>query len=267
MEENFNKISSTLFVPMRGRIYATENFPNLLRDEEALKLKNKLPPEKGNQSQYTYLASAIRSKNMDEYINTFLQNNTNGVIIEIGCGLETTYFRHKINNNVQWYSMDLPEVIDYREKLIPIGENQKLIKGDILKTDWINNIKNDIGNKPILIIASGLFHYFSKEDVIKAIQNLMIFENVELVFDALNYLGIKGVKRYMKQLGHSDAIMYFYVNDANDLCHEIGESVKLIKEEKYYSKISKEGMDFMTKSSMIASDLFNMVKMIHLKLK
>ena len=39
------------------------------------------------------------------------------------------------------------------------------------------------------------------------------------------------------------------------------------KEEKYYSKISKEGMDFMTKTSMIASDLFNMVKMIHLKLK
>ena len=39
----------------------------------------------------------------------------------------------------------------------------------------------------------------------------MIFENVELVFDTLNFLGIKGVKRYMKQLGHNDAIMYFYI--------------------------------------------------------
>ena len=267
MEEKFNNISSTLFVPMRGRIYCTENFPNILKDEEALKLKDKLPPEKGSQSQYTYLASAIRSRNMDEYINNFLKNNPDGVIIEIGCGLETTYFRHKINNNNQWYSMDLPEVIDYREKLIPIGENQKLIKGDILKTDWIVNIKNEIGNKPVLNIASGLFHYFTKTDVIKAMQNLMIFENVELVFDALNFLGIKGVKRYMKQLGHDDAIMYFYVNDANDLCHEIGGNAKLINEEKYYSKIPKEGMDFMTKASMIGSDLFYMVKMIHLKLK
>ena len=164
--------------------------------------------------------------------------------------------------------IDLPEVIDYREALIPIGKNQKLIKGDILKTDWINNIKNEIVNRPVLIIASGLFHYFTKKDVIKAIQNLMIFENsVELVFDALNYLGIKGVKKYMKQLGHNDAIMYFYVNVTYDLGHEIGENVKLIKEEKYYSKISKEGMNFITKTSMIASDLFNMVKMIHLKLK
>lgn len=267
MEKTFNKKSSTLFIPMRGRIYSTENFPNILKDEEALKLKNKIPPEKGNQSQYTYLASAIRSKNMDEYINTFLNNKHNGIILEIGCGLETTYFRHIINNDNQWYSMDLPEVIDYREQLIPIGDKQKLIKGDILKTDWINNIKNEIGNRPVLVIASGLFHYFTKEDVIKSIQNLMIFENVELVFDALNYLGIKGVKRYMKQLGHDDTIMYFYVNDAKDLCLEIGENVKLIKEEKYYSKISKEGMNFVTKTSMVVSDLFNMCKMIHLKIK
>ena len=38
---------------------------------------------------------------MDEYINTLLKNNPNVVIIEIGCGLEATYFLHKINNNNQ----------------------------------------------------------------------------------------------------------------------------------------------------------------------
>ena len=62
MEDRFNEISNTLFVPMRGRIYATENFPHILKDEEALKLKDKLPPEKGTQSQYTFLASATGVK-------------------------------------------------------------------------------------------------------------------------------------------------------------------------------------------------------------
>ena len=266
MVEEFNEISNTLFVPMRGRIYATENFPHLLNDKEALKLKDKLPPEKGTQSQYTYLASAVRSRNMDRYINNFLKINSDGIIIEIGCGLETTYFRHKDNNN-QWYVMDLPEVINYREKLIPKGENQILIKGDILKTDWIDNIKEEINNKPVLIIAGGLFYYFKKEEVLKSIRNLLRFEKVELVFDTLNNLGIKGIKRYMKQLGHDDAIMYFYVNDANALCQEIGNGVKLIKEEKFYCETPKDGMDFMTKTSMRVSDLFSMVKMIHLKLK
>ena len=99
MVEEFNKISNTLFVPIKGRIYSTENFPNILNDEEALKLKGKLPPDKGTFSQYTLLASAVRSRNMDRYINNFLKNNPAGVIIEIGCGLETTYFRHKNNYN------------------------------------------------------------------------------------------------------------------------------------------------------------------------
>ena len=45
MAENFNKISKTLFVPLYGRIYTTEHFPNILNDTTSLKLKNKIPPE------------------------------------------------------------------------------------------------------------------------------------------------------------------------------------------------------------------------------
>ena len=39
----FNKVSKTLFVPMMGRIYSSENYPNILYDKTALKLKPKLP--------------------------------------------------------------------------------------------------------------------------------------------------------------------------------------------------------------------------------
>ena len=119
MVENFNKISKTLFVPMYGRIYTTEHFPNILNDETAIKLKNKIPPEEKPQSQYTYIASAVRSRNIDKYIDNFLKINPEGIIVEIGCGLETTYFRHPNIKNV-FYDLDLPEVIDYREKLIPL---------------------------------------------------------------------------------------------------------------------------------------------------
>lgn len=163
--------------------------------------------------------------------------------------------------------MDLPEVIDYRQSIIPTREGQKLIKGDFFQTDWIDNLKDEIGDRPVLISASGLYYYFPKEDIIKSIRNLLKFNKAELVFDALNYLGIKGIKKYMKQLGHADATMYFYVNDAGVLAKEIDENIKLIKEEKFYNEIPKDGMDFMTKISMRVSDLLNMVKMIHFKLK
>ena len=60
----FNAVENTLFIPMLGRIYASEHFQNILYDEKALSLKDVLPKslaETGSQSQYTLLASASRS--------------------------------------------------------------------------------------------------------------------------------------------------------------------------------------------------------------
>ena len=72
----FSTVEDTLFVPMLGRIYASENFPHILRDEKALELKPQLPADlKGQdtQTQYTLMASAVRSTNMDRYIQDFMK--------------------------------------------------------------------------------------------------------------------------------------------------------------------------------------------------
>ena len=54
-------VEDTFFVPMLGRIYASEHCPQIIYDKKALELKEKLPSdlqENGSQSQYTLLASA-----------------------------------------------------------------------------------------------------------------------------------------------------------------------------------------------------------------
>jgi len=267
--ENFeNKVADTLFVPLRGRIYCVETFPHLLKDDKVISIKDKIPPEKENakQSQYTLIASAVRSINMDRFIKNFMEENPDGVIVEIGCGLETTYNRNDDGKH-RWYAMDLPEVIEYREKILPPGERQTLIKGDILKTDWMDKINEEINSKPVIFSAGGLFHYFPKEDILTTIRNLQQkFKNAQLVFDTLNHWGIKGIKKYMKQIGHEEATMYFYVDNGKDLIREIGEPAKLLKEQKYYSEIPLKGMDLVTKATIKSSDALYMVKMIHLKL-
>ena len=39
----FGIVEDTMFIPMVGRIYATEKFPGILYDKKALSLKEKLP--------------------------------------------------------------------------------------------------------------------------------------------------------------------------------------------------------------------------------
>ena len=75
---------------------------------------------------------------------------------------------------------------------------------------------------------------------------------------------MKRMSKYMKQVGHEDASMYFYVDEAQKVADEIGGNV--LREEAYYAHTPKKGLQFMTSMSMRVSDRFMMVKMVHLGL-
>ena len=125
-------VEDTLFVPMLGRIYASEYCPQVLYDKKALELKNKLPSdliEQKKQNQYTLLASASRSANMDRFVRSFLERRPDGVIVQLGCGLETTYHRCD-NGKTHWYAVDLPHVIQYRRGLL----------GKVFRIEFIDDI-------------------------------------------------------------------------------------------------------------------------------
>ena len=85
-------VSETLHVPLLGRIYTSKHDPKVLYDKAALALEPKLPAsveQVTGQNEYTYLASAVRSKNVDAAIGVFLAEHPRGTVVNVGCGLET----------------------------------------------------------------------------------------------------------------------------------------------------------------------------------
>ena len=254
-------VEDTLFVPMLGRIYASDHCPQILYDKKALELKNKLPLdliEQNMQNQYTLLASASRSANMDRFIQSFLERRPNGVIVQLGCGLETAYYRCD-NGKSRWYAVDLPHVIEYRRELLPESERETYLAGDAFSEEWIRQVRTEFPDAPVLVTAGGLFHYFEENKVIALLRTMG--------FDTVNKRGMTMMKKkYMKQVGHADAQMFFYVDSAEELAAKIGVNVKVIAEEPYYRYIPKNGLRLSTKVSMAVSDRFCMVKMVQLKL-
>ena len=262
-------VEDTLFIPMLGRLYASEHCPQILYDKKALELKEKLPSnvlQQESQSQYTLSASAVRSANMDRFIQAFLARKPNGVIVQIGCGLETTYNRCD-NGRTLWYAVDLPQVMEYRRKLLPKAEREVYLVGDAFAENWIRRVRADVPDAPLLIIAGGLFHYFQDTKVLGMFRMLCQFGDIEIVFDTVSKSGMTMMrKKYMKQMGHADAEMFFYVNSAVELAEKIGGGVKVLAEEAYYRHTPRNGLQFSTRISMLVSDRLRMVKMIHLKL-
>ena len=260
-------VEDTLFVPMLGRIYASEYCPQVLYDEKALELKKRLPsglPEQGRLSQYTLLASAARSANLDRIIRAFLERRPDGVIVQLGCGLETAYYRCD-NGRSHWYAVDLPHVVEYRRELLPEPERETYLAGDAFAGDWIRQIRADVPEAPILVTAGGLFHYFEERKVVGLLRMLTGFGEIEIVFDTVSKSGMAMMrKKYMKQVGHGDAQMFFYVDSASELAGKIGSGVTVLAEEPHYRHIPRDGLKLSTRISMTVSDRFGMVKMIHL---
>lgn len=264
---DYEGVEDTLFIPLTARINISKKFPEYFYDEEALKLENivanKLIEEKS--SEYHLLASVARYYNFDEITQKFINKNTESNIINLGVGLETSYFRLDSKDSI-FYEVDLPEVIKLRRDLIGENENEFLISGDLFKIGWMERIDKF---KPTLIIASGVFQYFHEEEIIKIIKLIQEnFDNAEIIFDATNRNGLKFANRYVQKTGNESAIMCFYVNDGKEFAKKTNST--LIEQRPFFidaRKILSKKIEFMTKILMWSGDLLNTTRIIHLKLE
>ena len=161
--------------------------------------------------------------------------------------------------------VDLPEVIELREKYIDVGENEKFIKGDLFKLDWCSELDITL---PTLMIVSGVFQYFHENDVLKFISDVKnIFENAELIFDATNKFGIKYANFYVKRTGNASARMYFYIEDADEFAKKA--DCQLIECRGFFKdaiKILNKKIGLYTKISMKVADNRKNAMILHLKI-
>jgi len=100
----------------------------------------------------------LRVRAFDREIRRFLHTRPDATVVALGEGLETQFWRVD-NGRVHWVTVDLPESVALRERLLPAGERQTTITASALDVDaWI-------GTRPSLITAQGLLMYLDREAV------------------------------------------------------------------------------------------------------
>lgn len=197
-------------------------------------------------------------------IKNFLARHKNGIIINLGAGLETSAFRVNAPDTV-FYEIDLPEVIAIRKQVLGTKDNEVLIEGDMFALEWAKQIP---AGKPALLIVSGVFQYFKQEEVFAFIAALKkVFPYGELIFDATNETGIKYANKYVRKTGNTSAQMYFYVNDCPIFAQSCG--TELIEHRTFYTdarKLLKHKLKLYTRIAMKICDDGSRTVILHLKL-
>ncbi|MFI3324664.1 MAG: class I SAM-dependent methyltransferase [Clostridia bacterium] len=262
---NLSGVEDTLFIPLAARVLASRKFPKFFYDEKSLQFEELEQVKTINEksSEYTMLASVSRYFAMDNIVKSFINQNKNPIIVNLGAGLETMNYRIN-SSNAHFYQVDFPPVIKTREQLLGKAENETLIPGDIKDFAWANQIDK---SSPVLLVASGVFQYFKPEKVSTFIKNAKsTFENAQILFDATDEVGIKYAQKYVKKTGNQSAMMYFYINSAKDFCQK--EDVDLILERGFFAEARKQlkGLKLYTRISMKVVEDKKRCVILHVKL-
>ena len=127
---------------------------------------------------------AIRAKKYDDYARDFLKKYPEGVIVNIGCGLDSRFLRVD-NGKVIFYDLDLPEIIGIKKDFFEETERYHLISSSVLDFEWMAVVCQH--NGPFLFMAEGVFMYLEGGDVRSLVLTLQeTFPGSELVCEVVN---------------------------------------------------------------------------------
>ena len=235
----FEGVADTLYIPLTARIYVSEHFPEYFRDDKAVSLKSEMPYEDiaSKSSEYFQMAGACRFYNTDQMVKAFIDRHEKCNIVNVGCGLETAYFRiNPASEKAAFYEMDLPEVIAARRKVLGESENEILISGDMFDFAWADGIDK---SRPTLVTVIGVFQYFEEEKIIGFLKQLKrSFPGVEVIFDAMTGKAIKYANDYIKKTGNNDAELHFSADNGKSVAEKCG--MKLVEERPFFGAARKQ---------------------------
>ena len=182
MEQKLEGVPETLLVPLWARATETKHDNPIIKDEKAIEIMSQIDYDfsKFKNQEPTLVSVAVRTELLDKAVKTFIDKYPAATLINIGCGLDTRFLRVD-NGQIQWYDLDLPDVISVRKQFFNESERHKMIAKSVFNYSWIDDINV---TEPVLIIAEGIFMYLTEHEVKDIIDKLArAFKGAEMLLE------------------------------------------------------------------------------------
>ena len=265
---NLTGVSQTLLLPLLARAKFSQ-FPNPpLYDAQAIKLIEKIDYDFNQLFASVGYATSIwmiaRAYQFDAAIKVYLQRHPKAVIVNLGAGLDTTFYRVD-NGQLTWLDIDLPQVIDLRKTLLPVPDKRvHYLAYSLLDSNWIDAVKKF--GEHIFFVAGGLFMYFPKAQA----QSLLVtmankFPQAELIFDAIPSASLAYVNAILEAANIVNAKLQWGLDYGYELERWSG-NIKLISQLPYFNSLSfRHHFPFVTRLRMLLFNLYKRGGIIHVK--
>jgi O-methyltransferase involved in polyketide biosynthesis len=189
--QSLSGAAETLLIPLYIRALESQRPDALLHDENAVALVEQMAPDfepikQIKMDEDDRVALILRNREFDRQAMFFLARFPEAVVVHIGCGLDARFARVD-NGLVEWYDLDLPEVIELRREFLG-GEEQRYhhLACSVFDHGWMQAVSQHLP-RPFLFLAEGVFMYFKEAQVRSLVLALQArFPGSELVLDAFS---------------------------------------------------------------------------------
>ncbi|WP_376794670.1 class I SAM-dependent methyltransferase [Thermogemmatispora sp.] len=168
---------------------------------------------------------ATRAATFDLLTRRFLAEYPSAVVLHVGCGMDSRFFRVDPPATVDWFDVDYPDVIELRRQLLPDGgSSYHLIGAPLSDLAWLTEVPRA---RPGLLIAEGVLPYLSEAEV-KALLTAVVdhFPRGQVIFDACNRMM---VRRAGSNVGGTGATFRWGLDDPQDL-KQLEARLELVRE-------------------------------------
>jgi len=238
-------LQETLVLPLWARAKEAEKKNPVVRDIYARDIVARINYDfskiEAEQSKDHQLVWAVRACIFDNTVKSFLEQNRNALVVNIGAGLDTT-FQRVDNGSVLWFNIDLPDVAALRQKLIPDSEREITIAKSVFDFTWMDDIAPQAKGRSIIFMAAGVLCYFEAREVETLFRKLAgAYPAAHVVFDSMSWFTAWGANRdILKKSGmDSSALIKWHLKKASNLKKWVN-TLKVVEE---YPMLSRQAVN------------------------
>lgn len=266
-EIKLGSVQETMLLPLWGRSVETQKQKPLLIDNKAVSIINSLPYDfttiSKNIRKLSRASWIARSIFFDKKITEFIAKHPDATVINIGCGLDTTFDRID-NNKINWINLDLPDAIELRRQYIQESDRRRFIAKSVFDNSWYNEVRN---KENVMMLIAGVLYYFDETSVKKIFNDIHLsMPGSEIVLDYASNLGIKLSNKQVIERGGMD--------DSACLKWGIDDILEIEKWDNYIEVISnmpmfrehKKNFPINKRIGMNISDSFRIMSLAHIKI-
>jgi O-methyltransferase involved in polyketide biosynthesis len=253
----FENVSLTMLLMLYGRVMESRSSDPIIIDPRGEEIVEKINDQLISSSCKTLqnlgrfklgkrlaVHAAIRARQYDLYTIEFMKENPDCTVINLGCGMDTRFFRID-NGRIIFYDLDLPEVISFKRNLLDETERYKMLGCSVFDYSWFDIALER--QKPIILLAEGLFMYLPSKEV----KELLVYladriKYGQLVAEVVHESYTRGFKKrlvdfkFKHELNFDRPVSYqFGISDSDEL-EQLSPRLKMINDWSYFDSDHKK---------------------------